>query len=91
MQTDPSEWRALRVAYLQGEMKSLYWHIRNTSRVRQGAFRRSIYRRIARLKDDLEGLGVSHREVLDMIACYRSKVCLPGCSVCGSSERYLAY
>lgn len=88
MQADPSEWTALRVAYLKGEIRNLYWYIRTLSRARAGAARRRYYRQIAKLKAELIELGCTRRELLDLLACCRRKVCREGCSSCGKTVNW---
>lgn len=83
MLPDPTTWHAARVRYLQGEIRNLYWHIRNSERGRQDAYRRRYYRRIEVLKAELLGLGQNKRQVLDLLACCRRRVCRGGCQHCG--------
>ena len=82
MQANPAEWTAVRVAYLKGEIRNLYWYIRTSERGRQDAYRRRYYRQIARRKDELLSLGESKRSVLDLLACCRARLCY-GCAHCG--------
>ncbi|WP_231108963.1 hypothetical protein [Cupriavidus metallidurans] len=84
MLADPSNWHAARVNHLQGEIRNLYWHIRNSQRGRQDAYRRRYYRRIEVLKDELLTLGQSKRDVLDLLACCRRRICRVGCPSCGN-------
>lgn len=58
-----------------GEIRNLYWHIRNTRRGVHDARRRRIYRKIEVQKKRLLIAGVSKREILDFLACCRSKRC----------------
>lgn len=81
MHADLATWTQARIVHLKGEVRNLYWHIRNSRRGLQDAYRMRYYRRIRRLKDELLGLGVSKREVLDLIACCRRQVC-HGCGHC---------
>ncbi len=65
------------------EIRNLYWHIRNTRRGLHDARRRRIYRKIEAQKKRLLVAGVSKREVLDFLACCRSKQsCGKGCLGC---------
>lgn len=80
------QWDRLSVAEMArvvGEIRNLYWHIRNTRRGIHDARRRRVYRKIAEHKKRLLVAGVSKREVLDLLACCRSKECRPnGCLGC---------
>jgi hypothetical protein len=82
MQADLTSWTQERIAHLKAHVRNLYWHIRNSRRGLEDAYRRRYYRRIARCKSELLALGVSSREWLDYIACCRRKTCL-GCAHCG--------
>lgn len=71
------------MARVVGEIRNLYWHIRNTRRGIHDARRRRVYRKIAEHKKRLLVAGVSKREVLDLLACCRSKECRSqGCFGC---------
>ena len=71
------------LAAVAAEIRNLYWHIRNTRRGMHDARRRSVYRRIAEQKKRLLEAGVSKREILDFLACCRSKQCrAKGCLGC---------
>ena len=71
------------LAAVAGEIRNLYWHIRNTRRGVHDARRRRVYRRIAEEKKRLLEAGVSKREILDFLACCRSKQCrAKGCLGC---------
>lgn len=85
MLPDPSTWHAARVNHLQGEIRNLYWHIRNSSRERQHAYQMRYYRKIRKLKRELLELGQSERQVLDLLACCRRRICRNGCPCCGKS------
>jgi hypothetical protein len=63
------------LAAVVGEIRNLYWHIRATRRGMHDARRRRVYRKIAVQKKRLLLAGVSQREVLDLLACCRSKEC----------------
>lgn len=80
------QWERLsdaEMAHVVGEIRNLYWHIRNTRRGIHDARRRHVYRKIAKQKKRLLVAGVSKREVLDLLACCRSKECrLKGCLGC---------
>lgn len=66
-----------------GEMRNLYWVIRNMRRGMHDARRRRVYRKIEVQKKRLLEAGVTKREVLDLLACYRSKQCRSkGCLGC---------
>lgn len=83
MLADPSTWHAARVTHLKGEIRNLYWHIRNGSRARFAQMQR-YYRKVQPLKRELAQLGVPRREILDLIACCRSLRCrVPHCPHCG--------
>ena len=74
---------AAELARVVGEIRNLYWHIRNTRRGIHDARRRQVYRKIAVQKKRLLVAGVSKREVLDLLACCRSKECrAKGCLSC---------
>ena len=65
------------------EIRNLYWRIRNSRRGVDDARRRRVYRKIAVQKKRLLMAGVSKREVLDLLACCRSKECrAKGCLGC---------
>jgi hypothetical protein len=66
---------AAELARVVGEIRNLYWHIRNTRRGIHDARRRQVYRKIAVQKKRLLVAGVSKREVLDLLACCRSTEC----------------
>lgn len=71
------------MAHVIGEIRNLYWHIRNTRRGIHDARRLHVYRKIAEKKKRLLVAGVSKREVLDLLACCRSKECRSkGCLGC---------
>ena len=72
MNANPAEWHALRVTHLETEIRNLYWHIRNSVRGRDDAYRRRYYRRIAAHKAELLKLGRTHRQMLDFLALCRS-------------------
>ncbi|WP_342049722.1 MULTISPECIES: hypothetical protein [unclassified Cupriavidus] len=57
------------------EIRRLYWFIRVYPRGRFDALRRRYYRRIAAEKKRLLDAGVSKREVLNLVACCRSRRC----------------
>lgn len=72
-----------QLAVVVGEIRNLYWHIRNTRRGLHDARRRRVYRKIAVQKKRLLEAGVSRREVLDLLACCRSRECrAKGCLGC---------
>jgi len=74
---------ASELVQVVAEMRNLYWHIRNTRRGMNDARRRRVYRKIAVQKKRLLVAGVSKREVLDLLACCRSKQCrAKGCLGC---------
>jgi hypothetical protein len=58
-----------------GEIRNLYWIIRNTRRGMHDARRRRVYRKIEAQKKRLLEAGVGKREILDFLACCRSKAC----------------
>ncbi|RDU96781.1 hypothetical protein DWV00_21955 [Trinickia dinghuensis] len=60
--------------------------MRNTRRGVHDARRRRVYRKIAIQKKRLLVAGVSRREVLDLLACCRSKRCRAKCCL-GCSDR----
>ncbi|WP_231401743.1 hypothetical protein [Cupriavidus sp. WS] len=92
MVPDLSEWRAVRVAHLKAEVRNLYWHIRNSQRGRQDAYRRRYYRKISKLKTELLALGESRRAVLDLVACCRAVRCrVVGCQHCGHRVNWKAW
>jgi hypothetical protein len=65
------------------EVRNLYWLIRTSRRGIHDARRRRVYRKIAVHKKRLLEAGVGKREVLDLLACCRSKRCLgKGCFDC---------
>ncbi|WP_240766252.1 hypothetical protein [Paraburkholderia flava] len=66
---------AAELAVVVGEIRNLYWFIRNSRRGVHDARRRRIYRKIEAQKKRLLVAGVSKREVLDFLACCRSKQC----------------
>lgn len=71
------------LASVVAEVRNLYWCIRNTRRGIHDARRRQVYRRIAAYKKRLLVAGVSKREMLDFLACCRSKECRSkGCLGC---------
>lgn len=71
------------LAWVVGEVRNLYWRIRNSRRGVDDARRRRVYRKIAVQKKRLLMAGVSKREVLDLLACCRSKECrAKGCLGC---------
>jgi hypothetical protein len=71
------------LAAIVGEMRNLYWHIRNTRRDLNLAKLRRLYRKVAPHKRRLLEAGVTPKQVLDLIACLRAMRC-PGrdCLVC---------
>lgn len=66
---------AAELAVVVGEIRNLYWFIRNTRRGIHDARRRRVYRKIEVQKKRLLVAGVSKREILDFLACCRSKRC----------------
>jgi hypothetical protein len=65
------------------EVRNLYWHIRVSRRGVHDARRRRVYRKIAVQKKRLLEAGVTKREILDLLACCRSKRCVgKGCFDC---------
>jgi hypothetical protein len=67
---------AAELAATVGEIRNLYWVIRNTRRDLHGARRRQIYRKIEVHKKRLLVAGVSRRAILDLLACCRSRRCI---------------
>ena len=70
-----------QLAAVLGEIRNLYWHIRNTRRGLHDARRRRVYRQIAVQKKRLLVAGVSKREVLDFLACCRARQCRDTCCI----------
>lgn len=71
------------LASVVAEVRNLYWYIRNTRRGIHDGRRRQVYRRIVATKKRLLVAGVSKREMLDFLACCRSKECCSkGCLGC---------
>lgn len=71
------------LAAVAREMRNLYWFIRTSRRGIHDARRRRTYRKIAGHKKRLLEAGVGKREVLDLLACCRSKQCIgKGCLDC---------
>lgn len=80
---EPEPLSRSQLAAVVGEIRNLYWHIRNTRRGLHDACRRRVYRKIAVQKKRLLEAGVSRRELLDLLACCRSKECrVKGCLGC---------
>jgi len=74
------------------EVRNLYWHIRNTRRGMHDARRRRIYRKIEAEKKRLLLAGVSKREILDLLRCFRAgRCCEKGCLDCSDRVAELRY
>jgi hypothetical protein len=74
---------AKELADVAREVRNLYWFIRTSRRGIHDARRRRVYRKIAVHKKRLLEAGVGRREILDLLACCRSKQCLRnGCFDC---------
>jgi hypothetical protein len=74
---------AIELSAVAREVRNLYWFIRTSRRGIHDARRRRVYRKIAVHKKRLLEAGVGKREVLDLLACCRSKQCLEnGCLDC---------
>jgi hypothetical protein len=74
------------------EVRNLYWFIRTTRRGLHDARRRRVYRKISVHKKRLLEAGVSKREILDLLACCRSKRCLgKRCLDCADRAAELDY
>jgi hypothetical protein len=71
------------LAVVVADIRNHYWIIRNTRRGMHDARRRRVYRKIETQKKRLLEAGVTKREILDFLACCRSKVCRgQGCFGC---------
>lgn len=75
---------------LEAQIRSHYWFVRAArSQKFGGARRRKAYRSIAIIKKRLEFGGVEKRDILDLLACCRSRSCHKiGCKYCGDKRFY---
>lgn len=69
---------------LYDKIKTQYWIVRNTRSDKfGGARRRKAYREVAKIKKSLRLGGIEKREILDYLACVRSRNCSKrGCKFC---------
>lgn len=64
----------LEFAYIMSDMKQSYWILRNLRKVNwNNARRRQEYRKVAAHKKRLQLAGMSKRQILDLLACFRLK------------------
>ena len=80
------------LAAVVGEIRNLYWYIRVSRRGVNDARRRRVYRKIAVHKKRLLVAGVSKREILDLLGCFRAGRCrAKSCLDCGDRAAELRY
>lgn len=72
------------LAFVCGQVRSIYWLLRNSRPGYNEARRRRLYRQAAAHKKRLLMAGVKHAEILKLLACCRKGCCRHQCLDCAS-------